>query len=82
MASKAFPEQGYRACLGIIRLGQRFGTERLEGACSRALRFNAVSYRSVKSILALGLDQQAERKPAQQTTLPFHENIRGGDYYH
>lgn len=82
MASKAFPEQGYRACLGIIRLGQRFGTERLEGACGRALRFNAVSYRSVKSILALGLDQQAERKPAQQTTLPFHENIRGGDYYH
>lgn len=82
MASKTFPEQGYRACLGIIRLGQRYGAERLEGACGRALRFNAVSFRSVKSILARGLDQQAERKPAQQTTLPFHENIRGGDYYH
>lgn len=82
MASKAFPEQGYRACMGIIRLGQRFGTARLEAACARALRYNAASFRSVKSILTLGLDLKTEAAPAQQTTLPFHENIRGGDYYH
>lgn len=82
MASKVFPEQGYRACLGIIRLGQRFGPVRLEAACARALRYNAVSFRSVKSILARGLDLKAAGAPQQQTTLPFHENIRGGDYYH
>lgn len=82
MASRAFPEQGYRACLGIIRLGRRYGAERVEGACARALRFKATSFRSVKSILAQGLDLQPEPAPGGQTTLPFHENIRGGDYYH
>lgn len=82
LASKAFPEQGYRACLGILRLGQRYGPERLEAACRRALRFNASSYRSIKSILVRGLDRQDEIKPPQQTTLPFHENVRGGEYYH
>ena len=82
MAAKAFPEQGYRACLGIMRLGGRYGGERLEAACRRALRFNAASFRSVKSILALGLDRQAEEPAARQAVLPFHENIRGGDYYH
>lgn len=82
MAARAFPEQGYRACLGIMRLGQRYGAQRLEAACRRALRFNAASYRSIKSILALGLDRQVDGEAARQTTLPFHENIRGGDYYH
>lgn len=82
MAAKAFPEQGYRACLGVMRLGEHYGAQRLEAACRRALRFNAASFRSIKSILALGLDRQADGEAARQTTLPFHENIRGGGYYH
>jgi transposase len=82
MAAKTFPEQGYRACLGVMRLGEHFGAQRLEAACRRALRFNAATFRSVKSILALGLDRQADGETARQTTLPFHENIRGGQYYH
>ena len=44
--------------------------------------FNAASFRSVKSILTLGLDRQAESSGSRQTNLPFHENIRGGQYYH
>lgn len=82
MAAKAFPEQGYRACLGIMRLGEHYGGQRLEAACRRALCFNAASFRSVKSILTLGLDRQAESAGSRQTNLPFHENIRGGEYYH
>ncbi len=83
LASKTFPEQGYRAVLGILRLGRDYGHERLEAACGRAVRFGTCSYRSVYAILARGLDKDAaEQDAAGQTALPFHENIRGGEYYH
>jgi transposase len=82
LASKSFPEQGYKACLGLMRLGERHGAERLEAACRRALSFNTCAYRSIKAILARGLDRQAEPEQSQQTALPFHENVRGREYYH
>ena len=82
LASKVFPEQGYKSCLGLVRLGERYGAERLEAACGRALRFNACSFRSIKSILARGLDRQAEPEEPDQAVLPFHENVRGREYYH
>jgi len=83
MESRPHPEQGYRSCLGIIRLGKRYGDERLEAACKRALAVQAQSYRSVESILKHGLD----REPLPETTTALfavrrHENVRGPDYYH
>ena len=74
------PEQGFRSCLGIMRLGKGVGDVRLEAACRRALHFGTASYQSVRSILEHGLDQQ----PLDQElpfTRPSHENIRGGGYY-
>ncbi len=58
MESRPHPRQGFRACLGIIRLGKAAGPERLEAACRRALHFGACSYGSVESILKRQLDQQ------------------------
>ncbi len=58
MRSRPHPEQGYRSCLGILRLGQRYGGERLEAASTRALAVQAFSFRSVESILKTGLDRQ------------------------
>lgn len=82
LKAKKFPEQGYRAVLGILRLGRSYGDERLEAACTRALRFDACSYRSVQAILVQGLDRQPVDEPeASQATLPLHENIRGGGCY-
>lgn len=75
------PEQGYRSCLGILRLGERFGDQRLEAACQRALSINALSYRSVESILSHGLDRQP-LTPKTSATCPQHDNLRGPDYYH
>lgn len=46
MASLRHPEQGYRSCMGIMRLGKRYSNERLEAACGRALSIGALSYRS------------------------------------
>ena len=77
------PEQGYRSCLGILRLARRYGAERLEAACGRALAVGARSYRHVDSILKHGLDRQPPLVPA--ATPPraplIHENVRGRDYY-
>jgi transposase len=80
MATRRHPEQGYRSCLGIIRLADRYGAERLEAACARALAARALSYKSVESILRHGLDSQplAEAPPR---THRRHRNLRGPEYY-
>lgn len=52
LETKPHPEQGYRACLGLMSLARRYGNERMGLACTRALACGAVSYTSVKSILA------------------------------
>lgn len=81
LASRPHPEQGYRSCLGILRLGRRYGAERLEAACARALRIGARSYRSVDSILRTGLDRQPLPDAPASTEVRRHENVRGGSYY-
>lgn len=69
--------------MGIMRLGKEHGPERLEAASRRALKFNTCSFRSIKSILAAGLDRAVDiGAESRQPGLPLHENIRGGEYYH
>lgn len=81
MARFRHPALGYRSCLGILRLEQRYGAPRLEAAASRALRFGGASYQSVKHILKSGLDQKAWPAPTAVPEPLFHENLRGSDYY-
>jgi transposase len=83
LESRRHPEQGFRSCLGILRLGKRYSPERLEAACARALECRALSYRSVESILKTGLDRQASATdtPSSAPAL-IHPNIRGKEYYH
>lgn len=82
LTSRRHPQQGYRSCLGILRLGKSYGEERLEAACRRALTLGTHSFKSVESILKHGLDN----KPAleqEELALPLdHDNIRGSSYYH
>lgn len=81
MESRPHPEQGYRACLGILRLGKRFSDERLEAAARRAVAIQAFSFHSVESILKTGLDRRP--LPAASPSVPprHHENVRGASYY-
>jgi transposase len=81
MRRRSHPEQGYRSCLGIIRLGRRYGPERLEAACARALAIDAPTYRSVDSILKRGLDRAALPAPAPDRPHLGHANVRGPSYY-
>ena len=82
MAARTYPEQGYRSCLGIMRLGQHYEPERVEAAAQRALKYNTCSYKSMSAILAAGLDRQPDDKEQpRQMTLLQHDNIRGREYY-
>jgi len=81
MEGRPHPEQGFRSCLGIMRLGKRYGHARLEAACSRALRVRAFSYRSIESILKCGLDRQPLPEAAPELIPREHANLRGPAYY-
>ena len=82
LTSRKHPQQAYRSCLGILRLGKAYGDDRLEAACQRALTLGSHSYKSIESILKHGLD----KKPLAEQTEPVlpedHDNIRGPSYYH
>jgi transposase len=80
LQSKEYPEQGFRACLGLIRLADRYSSQRLEAACLRASQIKSPSYKSVKSILKTGLDKQPLSTHPQPLTLD-HPHIRGQAYY-
>ena len=83
LVDRPHPEQGYRSCLGILRLAKQYGNERLEAASKRALAVNARSYRHLQSILKHGLDRfSLVEDDEPQRALPMHENVRGRDYYH
>ena len=81
-ADRPHPEQGYRSCLGILRLAKRYGDARLEIAAGRALAVGARSYRHVDSILKHGLDRMpAPDERAREAAVASHVNLRGRDYY-
>jgi transposase len=82
LADRPHPEQGYRSCLGILRLAKHYGPDRLEAACARAGSVDARSYRHVDSILKHGLDRLARPDtPAPLARPSTHEHLRGRDYY-
>lgn len=81
MRQRKHPEQGFRTCLGVIRLADKFGSDRLDAACERAMEINALSYSSVQSILRNGLDRQNRQRPPEGPVIT-HPNIRGAEYFH
>jgi transposase len=76
MQQRNLPEQGYRTCMGILRLSKTFGELRLEAACARAVAIRGFSFKSVKSILSSGLDQRPLPEQPHQLAI-VHPNIRG-----
>lgn len=80
MERRRHPEHGYRAVLGLMRLGARYGEERLEAACRRALGFDLISFRGVRNILEAGLDRVKSEEPSSRPEKP-HQNLRGSRYY-
>ena len=85
MKSRAHPQQGFRACIGVLRLEKRYGKQRLEAACNRALSIGSYTFKSVESILKNNLDQSplpSHSAPPDSKPVPDnHENVRGQNYF-
>ena len=81
LSTRPHPEQGFRSCLGIMRLGKKYSHERLEAASTRAVHIRAFSYKSIKSILETGLDRVLVTKQKEVITAIDHDNIRGKGYF-
>jgi len=79
LSSKAFPEQTYNACLGILRHEKKYSAERLEAACKRAYGAPIINYKMITNILKNNLDKQNITQ--LEIRLPEHENIRGAKTY-
>jgi transposase len=83
LKSKAHPEQGYRACLGLLALARQYGNGRLEAASALAVKLQSPSRKSVLSILKTGRDQHPAAPTEElELDLPAHPNVRGPKYYH
>jgi transposase len=82
MLARQHVQQGFRAAMGVLKLAKVYSPQRLEQACLRALHFNTVTYRSLKSVLEQNLDKQLFLPLARNQEQPvIHENIRGPNYY-
>lgn len=82
LESKAHPEQGYKACNGVLNLAKRVGKQRITGACRRALEYDAIHYYMLEEILKKGLDKLSpEEEMKVNKATPVHPNVRGKEYY-
>ena len=81
MANRPHPEHGFRSAIGVIRLSSRYGPQRLETACARAIAINFYSYKSIESILKHGIDKRPIHDQEPPRANPVHSNIRGPNYY-
>ena len=87
LENRPHPEQGYRACLGLLNLAKHYGPARLEAACQRALAIGSPTRKRIKSILDAKLDQHPElfatpgsENPATPPSAA-HANVRGADFF-
>ena len=81
LKSKAFPEQTYNACLGILRLAGKYGHDRLEAACQLVLRSPRASYGIINNILKNNMDKQLNNTIEMDFKTPDNENVRGPENY-
>ncbi len=78
---KAYPEQGYRSCQGILGFAKRqsIGPDQLIRACRRAHEVGYYNFKIIESILQRNLDHSDLEDPP--SAMPSHDNIRGKEYY-
>jgi transposase len=80
LSCRPHPEQGFRTCLGILRLFRGLDPARAEAVSARAVAIGALTYKSLVSILAHNLDR-ARRQPESVAVID-HPNVRGPRYFH
>lgn len=84
LRSKRVEQQSYRACMGLLKMADKYSPTRLEEACRTALSYTqSPSYKSVSNILATSKDNpsQSEGKNADTPKNNVNGITRGADYY-
>lgn len=81
LGAKAFIEQTYDGCLGVLRLADKYGNDRLEAACRRANTGSRINYKILHNILKNSLDKIPACENELSLFIPEHENIRGAEAY-
>ena len=81
LTTHVIEEQAYKSCMGLLQLSKKYGSERLESACTRAAELGGFQYTTVKNILKNDQDQRPIRTGTDNLPLPQHPNIRGSEYY-
>ena len=81
LARRPHPEQGFRTCLGILRLYRGIDAVRAEAVSARAVAIGALNYQSVASIIEHRLDGKTAPHTVDGAPI-LHTNIRGSRYYH
>ena len=79
LSSQVAEEQAYRSCMGILQSAKKYGNERLEAACDKAITLNSCTYTTITTILKNGQDKVTGS--AKSTSTPPHENLRGAQAY-
>jgi transposase len=81
LANRPHPEQGFRTCLGVLRLFKDLDRARAETVAARAVAIGALTYKSIASIIATKLDRTTPAATEPQAVVT-HPNLRGSDYFH
>jgi undecaprenyl pyrophosphate synthase len=80
LESKQHPQQAFKACMGVLKLGKKYKEEDLEKVCENAIKYNAISYRFISNSLKNNIHKMEQENPVD-LKLPLHKNIRGKDNY-
>ena len=81
LAGRPHPEQGFRSCLGILKLFRGVAKERAEAVAAHALSIGALNSRSIASILTIRIDRSTH-PGSDEIAVLSHGNIRGSGYFH
>lgn len=82
LAGYKVEQQGYKACMGLLKLADKYSAERLENACKRALTYTPrPSLKNVQAILRSGQDKIQDDSVAPPSSSSQYGFTRGADYY-
>jgi len=82
LSSHKIEQQGYRSCIGVLKLADKYGAQRLEAACAKALSYTpSPSYKNIDAILKSGSDKEDSKKSEKTAIDETHSFIRGAEYY-
>ena len=83
-ASHRVEEQAYKGCLSLLKLADKYSSDRLENACRVALmHIPSPRYKNIRLILEAGQDLPKQEEPKQDDTSSINRftRLRGASYY-